>query len=118
MSGLASPPRAMPGYVVAVPVDRESPQPPAPKAHALDAGALFFAVGGGSSRNSELAAAIVVELGWAEEQTSDTYLLGSPKFGVGARILYAPYTQFGSIAEYEGFVFVPLQAVIAWEPAS
>lgn len=57
------PPNSMPGYCVAIP----TPDQPDDEA---------------------IRSAIVVEMGWAEQQDSLSYIHGVP-FGVGARILYA-----------------------------
>lgn len=83
---MGEPPRSMPGYCVGI----ELPE-----------------------QHSSLRAVLVVEMAWAEQEGSDSYLRAVP-FGVGARILCTP--AYG-IAPLDGFVIVPVVSVVAWTPA-
>lgn len=82
------PPRSMPGYCCAIPLDEHHPG---------------------------LAAALVIEMAWAEQFDSDSYIRQVP-FGVGARILFSTGL-FGGIVNVDGYLIVPVHTVVAWTPA-
>lgn len=100
----------MPGYVVAVGLP-QSP-PPVPATAWMRGGPMPEQE---PEPQSGLRAAIVVEMGWAEELGSRFYIY-APQFEVGAKILYA-CSPYAAIAEDNGYLIIPLQIVMAWEPA-
>lgn len=88
VSELAPPPNSMPGYCVAVGIPGDQ------------SGHLF--------------AAVVVEMGWADRADSSSYVNEVP-FGVGDRILFHS-GMFGATPQVDGYLLVPVQAVVAWTP--
>lgn len=59
-------------------------------------------------------AAVVVEMDWEEEASSASYLAGAAPFEPEAMIYFT--LAWGGVAEIAGYVYVPLAAVIAWDP--
>lgn len=96
MRALADPPKAMPGWVVVLPLPMAGPAE--------------------EEKKDPYTIGVVVEMSWAEEQGSDNYIFG-PRFGTGARVLYTS-GGYSSPLTLDGFTFVQLHSIVGWEDAA
>ena len=96
-------PHPMPGWVVAIPVADEAPAPEE------DPERVTLVVGQPQRVRPPVRTAIVAGVGATPGW--------DPEFDEGAKILYLLGSGMGAFCfELDGYVYVQMQAVVAWEP--